>query len=163
MHWHRPRSQIHQVFQVTSHMCWDFRSVLRVVNSICRSTNLFNFWPVREFLVEIHTAKSGLLRCCLYTQRRLQQTTVSCKRSNCKKKKREQQKIVKVARLRYYPKTANNEFLRSIMSLCMYPHSSTFLGITPLPPTGGRTRWLVPLLILPEWHWPEFSLSKFLV
>ena len=44
---------------------WDFRSVLRVVNSICRCTNLFNFWPVREFLVEIHTAKTGL-RCCLH-------------------------------------------------------------------------------------------------
>ena len=26
--------------------------------------------------------------------------------------------------------------------------------IAPLPPTGGRTRWLVPILILPEWHWP---------
>ena len=32
-----------------------------------------HFWPVREFLVEIHTAKTGLLRCCLYTSRRLQQ------------------------------------------------------------------------------------------
>ena len=32
-----------------------------------RCTNLFNFWPVREILVEIHTAKTDLLRCCLYT------------------------------------------------------------------------------------------------
>ena len=38
----------------------DFRSVLRVVNSICRCTHLFNFWLVREFLVEIHTAKTVL-------------------------------------------------------------------------------------------------------
>ena len=47
--------------------CWAFRSFLRVVNSMCRCTTLFNFWPVREFLEEIHTAKAGLLRCCLYT------------------------------------------------------------------------------------------------
>ena len=33
----------------------------------CRCNHLLNFWPVREFLVEIHTAKTGLLRCCLYT------------------------------------------------------------------------------------------------
>ena len=43
------------------------------------------FWPAHEFLIEIHTAKTGLLRCCLYTSRRLQQTFVSCKRSNCTK------------------------------------------------------------------------------
>ena len=40
---------------------------------------------------------------------------------------------------------------------------STPPGITPLPPTRGRTRWLVPLLILPEWHGPELSFSRFLV
>ena len=51
----------------------------------CCCTNLFNFWPTRQFLVEIHTAKTGLLRCCLYTTRRLQQTSVSCKRSYCNK------------------------------------------------------------------------------
>ena len=28
----------------------------------CRCTHLFNFWPVREFLAEIYTAKTGLLR-----------------------------------------------------------------------------------------------------
>ena len=52
----------HRFPSVSGHFthCWDFRSVLRVVNSICRCTNLFNFWPVREFLVEIHTAKTVL-------------------------------------------------------------------------------------------------------
>ena len=85
MPWHQLRSHVPQVFQVTSHFVLDFCSVLRVVNSICRCTNLFNFWPVRKFLVEIHTAKTGLVRCCLYTPRWLQQTAVSCKRSNCNK------------------------------------------------------------------------------
>ena len=38
--------------------CWDFRSALRVTNSIVAAApNLFNFWPVREFLAEIHIAK----------------------------------------------------------------------------------------------------------
>ena len=31
-----------------------------------------------EFFVEIHNAKKGLVRCCLFTTRRLQQTAVSC-------------------------------------------------------------------------------------
>ena len=44
-----------------------------------------HFSPVCEFLVTVHTAKTGLLRCCIYTLRRLQQTDVSCKRSNCNK------------------------------------------------------------------------------
>ena len=62
-------SQFSQVFQVTSHIV-GFRSVLRVVNfNCCRCTHLLNFLPVREFFVEIHTAKTGLLRCCLYTCR----------------------------------------------------------------------------------------------
>ena len=39
---------------------WDFHSVLRVVNLICRCTKLFNFWLVREFLVWFYTAKTDL-------------------------------------------------------------------------------------------------------
>ena len=126
------------------------------------------FWPVREFLVEIHTAKTGRLRCCLYTPSRLQQTAVSCKRSNCNKIENKKNKFVKVVRLRFYPKTEHNGFLRSVISLCMRPNLTTFFallwtppGTTPLPPTGRRTRWLVPLLILPEWHGPELSFFRF--
>ena len=38
--------------------CWAFRSALRVTNSIVVTVpDLFTFWPVREFLVEFHTAK----------------------------------------------------------------------------------------------------------
>ena len=41
--------------------CWAFRSAPRVTNSIVVTVpNLFNFRPVREFLVEIHTAKMVL-------------------------------------------------------------------------------------------------------
>ena len=80
------------------------------------------------------------------------------------------ERFVKVARLRFDPKTANNRFHRSIMSLytsLMCGLSFELLwappGIAPLPPTGGRTPWLVPVLILPEWHKPELSFSRFLV
>ena len=64
MHWHQLRSQISQVFQVTFTHCCAFRSALRVTNSIVvHCTNLFNFWPFREFLVEIHTSKMVLWGC----------------------------------------------------------------------------------------------------
>ena len=49
----------------------------------CSCTHLFNFWPVREFLVEIHTAKTGLLRCCLYTQNQIMVRTSGTLRSSC--------------------------------------------------------------------------------
>ena len=60
MRWHQLRSQISQVFQVTSHIvgislcssCQQF--------NCCSCTNLFNFWPVREILVKIYTAKMVL-------------------------------------------------------------------------------------------------------
>ena len=85
MHWHQLRLTCSP--SVSGHFthCW-----VSLCTScrpfICyRCTDLFNFWFVHEFLVEIHIAKTGLLRCCLYTPRRLQQTAVSCKRSNCNK------------------------------------------------------------------------------
>ena len=131
-----------------------------------------HFSPVREFLadfVDSHTAKTGLLRCCLYTSCRSHQTAVSCKRSNCNKIENNK-KIVKVVRLRFYPKTEHNGFPRSIINLCMRPLLLIFFdflgrppGSTPLPPSGGRTPGRLPLLILPEWHRPEWSFSRFLV
>ena len=62
----------------------------------------------------------------------------------------------------FYPKIEHKP--RSIISLCMHPKFSIFFELswipprtTPLPPLGGRTRWLVPLLIFPDWQ----SLSRF--
>ena len=46
---------------VHSTCCCACCSVLRVTNSmVVNAPNLFTFWPVREFLVEIHTAKMDL-------------------------------------------------------------------------------------------------------
>ena len=114
MHWHQVRSQISQVFQVTSHVVGIF--ALHFVSSI----QVLSLYQFIQFLTctripcrDSH-CENGLVRCCLYTSRRLQQTAVSCERSICNKIR---EKIVKVARLRFYPKTANNGSLQSIMSL----------------------------------------------
>ena len=112
MHWHQLRSQISQVFQVTSHIVGLF--ALHFVSPI----QLLSLYQIIQFLTctripcrDSH-CENGLVRCCLYTPRRLQQTAVSCKRSNCNKIR---EKIVKVARLRFDPKTANNGSHRSTM------------------------------------------------
>ena len=100
--------------------------------------------------------ENGSLEVLSLHSRRLQQTAVSCKRSNCNKKENNK-KIVKVARLGFCPKTANNGFLRSVMSLCMHPHSSTFIEL------------LCHQLekVLDDWchcrYLPELSFSRFLV
>ena len=130
----------------------------------CDCNILFHFWPVREFLVEIHTAKMVLWG-VVFTP------AVGCSRPpSAVNDPTAKRKIVKVARLKKYPKTANNGSHGSIMSLCTFAYLWTFFEllwapprIAPLPPTGGSTRWLVPVLILPEWHWPELSFSRFLV
>ena len=168
MHWHQLRSHVPQVFRVTSHIV-GFRSVLRVVNSIVVAVPIYSISDLYANSLQRFTLRKRVFWGVVFIPRRLQQTAVNCKRSNCNKIENNK-KTVKVARLRVYPKTANNRSPRSIMSLCMHPHLSTFSellrtppGITPLPPTGGRTRWFLPLLILPEWHWLELSFSRFLV
>ena len=44
MHWHQPRSHVHQVFQVTFHI--GFRSVLRVVNSIVVAVHIYSIFDL---------------------------------------------------------------------------------------------------------------------
>ena len=68
----------------------------------CQCTKLSHFLTCTGIPCRDSHFENGLVR-CLYTSRRSQQTAVSCKRSNCNKIKN-----MKVARLRFYPKTANN-------------------------------------------------------
>ena len=90
MHWHQLRSQIPQVFQVISHVgifALHFVSPIQLLS-------LYQFIPFltcTRILCRDSHCDNGLVRCCLYTPRRLQQTAVSCKRSICNKirKKRE--------------------------------------------------------------------------
>ena len=42
MHWHQQRSQISQVFQVTSHVVGIFRSALLVNNSIVEAVPIYS-------------------------------------------------------------------------------------------------------------------------
>ena len=57
--------------------------VLRVVNGVLVAVIVHSICIPNSCI--FHIAKTGLLRCCLYTPRRLQQTAVSCKRSICNK------------------------------------------------------------------------------
>ena len=102
--------------------------------SLCTSCHKFNCCHCTKFIQFLTCTRipcrdshceNGLVRCCLYTSRRLQQTAVSCKRSNCNKIR---EKIVKVARLRFYPKTANNGSQSSVLS-CRFAraHLWTFI------------------------------------
>ena len=66
--------------------CWVLSCAsCRQLNS-CRCNHFYSFFDLyAQIPCRVHTAKTGLLRCCLYTSRRLQQTDVSCKRSICNK------------------------------------------------------------------------------
>ena len=86
-------------------LCADFTS--------CQCTKLIHFLTCTWIPCRDSHCGNGLVRCCLYTPRRLQQTTVSCKRFYCNKTK-----SWKSTRLRFCRKTANNGSPRSIMSLC---------------------------------------------
>ena len=111
--------------------------------------------------------ENGLVRCCLYTPPRwLVWTAVSCKRSNCNKIK----KIVKVARLSLTQSRQTTgfsvlscRFVRELicgLSVNSYELHQESLHYHQLE--EERDDWC-QLLILPEWHWPELSFSRFLV
>ena len=136
----------------------------------CRCTKFIQILTCTRIPWNCSHCEKGLLKCCLYTPRRLQQTAVSCKRSNCNKienikKNRECRSSVvlsKDGKQRvspfYHVALHVSSFVDFHLNFLWAPP-----GIAPLPPTGGRTRWLVPVLILPEWHWLELSFSRFVV
>ena len=60
MHWHQLRSQIPKCF-MSLHTLLGFSLCTSCQQANCCScTNLFNFWPVREFLEKFHTEKTVL-------------------------------------------------------------------------------------------------------
>ena len=118
MHWHQLRSQISQVFQGHFTRCWDFRSALRVTNSTVVAVPIYPISDLYANSLWRFTLRKWSCEVLSLPSRRLQQTAVSCKRSNCNKIR---EKIVKVARLRFYPKTANNGF--SVLSCRFARHS----------------------------------------
>ena len=102
------------------------------------------FWPFRVFLVEIQNAKMGLLRCHLYTHRRLQQTAVICKRCNCNKKR-----TIKTDSWKLFVRDFNQRLNKTRFTvlpyrfacILIYRHFEllwTLPRTTPLPPTGRK-------------------------
>ena len=61
------RSQIPKCFRSLHLLLGLSFCVPRYQFTCCQCTKLIHFQPVREFLVEVHTAKNGRVRCCLYT------------------------------------------------------------------------------------------------
>ena len=129
--------------------------------SIVLAVTLTHFWPFRVFLVEIQNAKMGLLRCSLYTPRRLQQTAVICKRCNWNKKrtiKTNSWKLFVRGFIQRLNKTGFTVLPYRFACILIYRHFEllwTLPGTTPLPPTGRKnsmidasadTSWM-------EWVW----------
>ena len=92
-------------------------SVAVTINSILTCTRI---------LCRDSHCETSLLRCCLYTRPVGYSGPPSAESNAIATERRMKNKFVKVVRLRFDPKTANNKFLRSIMSPCMHPHLSTF-------------------------------------
>ena len=78
---------------VSSHMLHFILHVVVLVAlcdefSCCQCTKLIHFLTCTGIPCRDSHSENGLVRCCLYNSRRLQQTAVSCKRSNCNKIKK---------------------------------------------------------------------------
>ena len=117
------------------------RLCLVIINSIC----------IPKFCI-FCIAKTGPLRCCLYTLRRLQWTAVSCKRSSCNEIR--WIFFLKTIFGGFRQSTVNNGSPRSFPKLCLsLPWHSEFLGrppgFLPLPPSKRRTRCWSPLFVIP--------------
>ena len=139
--------------------------------------------------MEIQNAKTGLLRCSLYTPRRLQQTAVICKRCNCNKKrtiKTNSWKLFVRGFIQRLNKTGFTVLPYRFACILIYRHSQllwTLPRTTPLPPTGRKnsmidasadTSWMewVWIVVLPilgvdglmyttlRWSHNDFSISR---
>ena len=133
----------------------------------CQCTKLIHFQPVRKFLVKIDTTKMDVWG-VVFTP------PVGCSRPrsavndltcNKVKRNRESRHVWGFVQRRQTTglSVLSCRFARKLICGLSFELSWAPPGIAPLPPTGGRTRWLVPSLILPEWHWPELLFSRFLV
>ena len=128
MHWHQLRSHVHQVFQVISHIV-GMRSVIRVVNSIVVAVTIYSTFDSDANSLYRFTLRKRVFWGVVFTP------PVGCSRppsvanDPIETKKRIIQKIVKVARLRFYPKTGHNKFHHSIISLLHVSSFNDFLLI----------------------------------
>ena len=69
----RSRSRVLQVFYVTAHIVgFGLVHVLRVVNGVLVAVIVYSILIRIQIPCIIHSSKTGLLKCSLYTPRRLQ-------------------------------------------------------------------------------------------
>ena len=160
-----------QVLQVTSHIA-GFRSVLRVVNfNLCRCDHFLLNFDLYAKSLYMFTRRKRVLKSVVFT------LPVGCRRPTSAlndpiaiKYRKNKTNSWKPFVLGFIQRPNTTGFSVLSFNLCMRPHLSTFFELlwipprtTPLPPTGGRTRWWVPFLVLLVGHGPELSFSRFLV
>ena len=69
----RSRSRVPQMFEVTAHIVgFGLVLVLRVVNGVLVAVIVYSILICIQIPCKIHIVKTGLLRWCRYTSRRLQ-------------------------------------------------------------------------------------------
>ena len=68
--------------------CWACCCVPRYQFTCCQCTKVIHFLTCTRIPCRDSHCENGLVRCGVHTTRRLQQTAVSCKRSNCNKPKK---------------------------------------------------------------------------
>ena len=128
-------------------------------------SSLYQTYSVREFLVDT-LRKWSLVRCCLYTSRRLQQTDVNCKRSNCNKIKnlesRTSEVLSKDGKQRVLPFYHVALYVSSFVDFLFNCHELHHESLHCHQLEEELDDWCL-FLILPEWHWPELLFSRFLV
>ena len=131
------------VFLDSVHMlqvCGHIKHVVVFVRSaFVSSLHLLSMYPhnhfslVCEFLadfVDSHTAKTGFLRCCLYTTRSVTVNRRQLSTIYLQQNREQENQFVKAVRLRFYPKMEHNGLPRSIINHCMRPLSSTFFDFS---------------------------------
>ena len=116
----------------------------------CQCTKLIHFLTCSRIPCRDSHCGNGLVKCFLYTPHRLQQTTVSWKDLTATKQNLESRHVWGFVERRQTtgPPVLSCRFARKLA------HSWTFfwichelhLEIAPLPPVGGRTRWLVAIV-----------------
>ena len=79
------RSPIPQVFQVTSHIVGLVVLCAEIPIHLLSMHQTYSLLTCTIVPCRGSHCENGRVRCCIYTSRRLQQTAISCKRSNCNK------------------------------------------------------------------------------
>ena len=124
--------------------------------SMHQTYSIFDLY--KEFLVEVHTAKKdvcGVVFTLPVGWSRLPSAVNNPTATNLKNLECRHVWGFVQRRQTTSPPVLSCRFARKLICGLSFNLSWAPPGIIPLPPAGRRTRWLVPPLIFPEWHWSE--------